>query len=319
MTDQAVSFVTPYWSGREMMTIHLASIRQFCPTAPILVSKMGGDLEEMEAYREDFGIRYWLEECSHYDALLRLLKRCETTFVCVLDHDAVLLSSLDRYLTALTERRYDLVGVEERIREPPGIDWRRFAPTFEGWLRLAPGNVACNIILFNLQDFVVRWGLRGVLGKRHGRSKDHELDYGVGQRLKRHKYLLPYHTARYGLGNLLMDGDVPVVWHQWYGSHQQRLSATELGEMCSGIDERIALVERGERAFLEDYPRLDLSTLTPAWGPDRDVVTDGEAIAQRYPGLFERSVQRARGWWGYGLRGMAARASKRLERWRWLR
>lgn len=46
-----LSFLTPYWSGRAMMRIHLGSIREFHPSSPILVSKRGGEPEEMEAHR----------------------------------------------------------------------------------------------------------------------------------------------------------------------------------------------------------------------------------------------------------------------------
>lgn len=298
-----------------MMTIHLASIRQFYPTAPILVSKRGGGAGEMEAYRARFGIQYWLEECGLLDAHLRLLKRCDTEWVCVVDHDVVLLSSLDPYIEALRRGDYDLLGVEERIREPSGVNWRRLAPEFDGWLRLAPGQVTCNFVVFNVRDFVTRWGLRGVIGARPRCGKDYELDFGIGQRLTRHKYLLPYHTRRYGLANVLMDGDTPVAWHQWYGSHRGRLAGGAEG--TTGAGERAALVERGERAFLNDYPRLDLSELAPAWGPERDVMADGRTIARRRPGLVARSVQRARGWCRLGLPEMAARAASRLERW-WL-
>ena len=41
----------------------------------------------------------------------------------------------------------------------------------------------------------------------------------------RHHYLQPFHAPRYGLGNLLKDGDAPVAWHQWYGSYRTRLAA----------------------------------------------------------------------------------------------
>ena len=113
-----LSFLTPYWSGSEMMRIHLASLRRFYPAAPILVSKRGGDDGEMEAWRREFGIDYQLEECGYTDAYLRLLQRCKTQYVCVLDHDTVLLSGLEPLLQGLRDRRYDLVGIEERIRLP---------------------------------------------------------------------------------------------------------------------------------------------------------------------------------------------------------
>jgi hypothetical protein len=315
----ALSFVTPYAGGREFMTIHLRSIRQFHPTAPILVSKKGGGRDEMEAHREAFGLEYWLEECTYLDALLRLLKRCETEFVCVLDHDTVLLSTLDSYVEGLRANRYDLVGVEERIREPAGAPWQRYAPEFDGWFRLAPGHVDFSLVMFNLHQFVAQWGLRGIVGGRPRATKDYEFIYGVSQHLARHKYLLPYHTGRYGLGNLLVDGDARVAWHQWYASYQSRLPDDAPAGIASGLAERVALIERGQHAFLQDYPRLELSPLEPAWGPGRDVVADGAAIARRRAGAVRRAAQRVRGWWRLGAREMAARGWNRLERLRLLR
>src|SRR3954465_11151202 len=89
--QHALSFVTPYWSGRDQMEAHLDSIGRFHPGAPILVSKRGGDREQMEAFRTAHGIEYWLEDCGYTDALLRLLQRCQTEFYSLSDHDAVLL------------------------------------------------------------------------------------------------------------------------------------------------------------------------------------------------------------------------------------
>lgn len=314
-----LSFLTPYEDGREFMTLHLRSIRQFHPTAPVLVSKKGGGRNEMDAHRDAFGVRYWLEECSYLDAVLRLLNRCETEFVCILDHDTVLLSSLDPYVDGLREQRYDVVGVEERIREPAGAPWQRYAPEFDGWLRLAPGHVDSNFVIFNLRQFVARWGLRGVIGTRPRRTKDYEFTYGVGQRLTRHKYLLPYHTRRYGLGNLLTDGDVAVVWHQWYGSRPSRHPRLTDEGISSGFDERLGMIEQGERAFLEDYPNLDLSDLEPAWGPGRDAVAEGAAIARRRPGRVGRGMHRIRAWWNLSVPELAVRVRTRLQRRRLLR
>ena len=106
-----LSFVTPYWSGAEMMRVHLASIRTFYPDSPILVSKRGDGQAEMEVHRAEFGIQYWLEECGYVDALLRLLARCETEYVCVIEHDTALLSNLDGLLAGLRDDQWDLVGM----------------------------------------------------------------------------------------------------------------------------------------------------------------------------------------------------------------
>lgn len=266
MTGPSLSFLTPYWSGEEMMRVHLTSIRRFHPDARIIVSKKGGGAEEMEGYAREFGVEYRLEECSYTDAYFRLLGRCRTRYVCFLDHDAVLLAPLTPYLEGLEAGAYDLVGVEERIREAPASDWQHHRPGLGGWLRYAPGQVASNVLLFDWERFRRRFGIGGVIGRRTAGALHYEFDYGIGQRLPRHRYLVPYHTARYGLGNLLCDGDRPVAWHQWYGAFRARL-----GTEATRGDDTALMAARGEAAFLTDQPDLDLAGRTPAWGPGEPV------------------------------------------------
>ena len=302
-----LSFLTPYWSGRDMMRIHLASLRQFHPEAPILVSRRGGDEDgEMRCHEREFGVRCWLEDCDYTDAHLRLLERCETRFACILDHDTVLLASLAPLLEGLARGRYDLVGVEERVRFPSGVDWKRAWPDADGWLRFAPGNTASNFLIFDWRAFKSRWGLRGVAGRAAPGMRHFELDYGIGQKLPRHRYLLPYHAPRYGIGNLLKDGDSPIVWHQWYGAYRGRLAEGDAVHK---------LVATGEQAFIEDYPALQLDAAVPAWGPERDVRSEQLSAVPPRTTVRERLTR----WRGYGVRGVASRALARLDRWRRLR
>lgn len=316
-----ISFVTPYWSGQEMMRIHLESIRRFHPQAPILVSRRGGGAEEMETYRREFGVTYWLEEREFPDAYMRLLQRCETEYVCILDHDTVLLTSLDPYLKGLADGRYDMVGVEERIRMPDTI-WKTHWPQWGGWLRFAPGCTAANFMLFNLRAFKSRWGLRGVFGKRPAGTLHYEFDYGIGQKLTRQHLLRPFHARKYGMGNLLADEGVPVAWHQWYGSYRTRLdpdpaAAPDPTQPADSVVYPVA--QAGELAFIADYPKLDFSDLTPAWGPDIDIEVEQLAIERARPPRWRRSVtdfqQRLQRWKSYGVRGFLFRACSRLDLW----
>jgi hypothetical protein len=317
----AISFVTPYLSGPEMMEIHLASIRKFYPFAPILVSKKGGGLEEMEDYRRTFDIRYSLEECAYHDALFRLLERCETDYVCILDHDTVLLSSLDPLLNGLGQGSYDLVGIEERIRTPEWV-WKRLWPEIGGWMRFAPGYMDATFLMFNLRTFQQKWGLRGLVRNRPLDSAPiNELHYGLCEKLSRHEYLMPYHVPKYGMGNLLVFGGTTILWHQWYGSYRARqLDLEPASPETLDPDGKILVpvLERGESAFLADYPNLDFSGLVPAWGPECDVVADSLAFARankRSRTMLSRSIRRVQTWHSYGLRGCWARASARLDRW----
>jgi hypothetical protein len=263
-----VTFLTPYWSGSEMMRIHLLSLRRFHPSAPILVSKRGGGRDELEALRREFGIEYWLEECSYTDAYLRLLERCPTAIACFIDHDAVLLSGLNGLIAGLAEGRYDLVGIEERIRLPETVQaaWG----SNNGWLRFAPGQTASNFLLFDWHAFRSQWGLRGVFGQPTPGARHFDFDYGIGQRLRAHRYLRPFHASRYGMGNLLKDDGEPVLWHQWYGSYRTRLGANDVAER--------AIAEAGEKAFIVDYPNLEFGSVTPAWGPDCDVAAEQQRL-----------------------------------------
>jgi hypothetical protein len=299
MVAPQLSFLTPYWSGAEMMRIHLASIRRFHPDAPILISQRGHDGAEMEACRRDFGVQYWVEDCGYTNAYLRLLQRCQTRFACVLDHDTVLLSPIDSLVAHVADGRAGLVGIEERIRLPRAITSEAW-PGLDGWLRFAPGCTASNFLIFDWQAFASRWGLRGIFGTPQAGARHFDFDYGIGQRLPAHHYLKPYHAARYGLGNLLRDGEAPVLWHQWYGSYRTRLGVVPAEAALT------AIAQAGEQAFLADYPNLDLSALSPAWGPDADVFVP----AARAPGLMSRARQEI----GYTLRALAARVMVGLER-----
>ena len=312
-----LSFLTPYWTGREMMECHLESIRRFYPDAPVLISKRGGGHEEMEALRRTYGVEYEIEECSHPDAVLRLFSRCTTEYVCILDHDVVLLDSLDDFVRAIADDHYDLVGFEERVREPAAMIAAGVAPELNGWLRLAPGCTGVNFLVFNLRAFVARWGLRGVRGRHVPGARHYEYDYGIGQRLTRHHYVRPWHTAKYGMGNLLTDGERHVAWHQWYGAHSRRLTGDvlERGEEA-GIEMRASFVESAEQRFLADFPDLDLTGLTPAWGPDLDAEADLAAAPAAGVSSALQLVRRVRRWPSYGLRGLAERVAMRLDRWR---
>jgi hypothetical protein len=238
-----------------------------------------------------------VEDCNYTSAYLRLLERCETRFACVLDHDTVLLDTLDALIAEVASGRTDLIGVEERIRLPEALAaaW----PDSGGWLRFAPGAVASNVLIFDWQAFRQRWGLRGIFGARVPGARHFDFDYGIGQRLPRHRYLRPYHVARYGLGTLLMDGTRAVAWHQWYGAHRTRLAASASG----GRQREIAAA--GEAAFLHDYPALDLAAPTPAWAPACDVAREQQASPPAPPASRLSGLRYAV---GLEARALAARA-----------
>ena len=117
------------------------------------------------------------------------------------------------------------------------------------------------------------------------------------------------------MGNLLMDGEAGVVWHQWYGSYRERLPDGVPDAVSDGAA-LAAHARCGERAFLADYPDLDFSTLTPAWGPQCDTRAEQLDAERAYPGAVARGMARARRWSTYGAAKAADRILTRLDRWR---
>lgn len=311
-----ITFVTPYWDGREMMRLHLRSFRAFFPTAPILISKTGGGRDEMENLRTTFSVRYWMEDGSYWDALLRLLSRCETEYVCIVDHDTVLFDDLAALLDGLVQGRWDLVGIEERIREAPAIDWRRLCPEEHGWMRLAPGYMDATFLMFNLGAFVRKWGLKGIEPKAPCPA-DFERHYGICEKLTRHKYLLPFHTPNYGIGNLLKDGDSVILWHQWYGAYRTRLTGVQ-ADVDPAAAHLAEIVSAGEKAFLNDYPALNFSDLETAWGPGHDAIGRWHASIAALPPVspMQQVFGRLRRWRSYGIWKFLSHGLRWIER-RW--
>ena len=187
MSDK-ISFLTAYSSGEEMMALHLDSIRHFYPDAPILVSGTRRGAKELERHQRSFRIQYWVDDLSYIKAVKKLFGRCHTKHACIMDHDTVLLANIDHLMEGVEAGRWNLVGVEERIRDP----------FTDAWFRYAPGYMDMSMMLFNAQDFRRRWGWLGVRWQeRPGTTQSCEYHYGICQKLTRHKYLLPYHTKKY--------------------------------------------------------------------------------------------------------------------------
>jgi hypothetical protein len=245
-----ISFLTAYLSGEEMMARHLDSIRRFYPHAPILVSGTQEAANELARHQSLFGIDYWADDSSYVKAIKKLFGRCQTEYACVMDHDTLLLSNIDCLIEGIEAGTWNLVGTEERIRDP--FD--------DSWFRYAPGYMDLSFMLFNIRDFRERWGWLGVRWQERPKTTQNcEYHYGICQKLTRHKYLLPYHTTKYGYGNLLRDGDIDIAWHQWYGSYRKR--ALEGCNLMGGLE----TLRKAEQQVLNDYPSLDFRDLSAAW------------------------------------------------------
>ena len=170
------------------------------------------------------------------------------------------------------------------------------------------------LLMFNWRAFRERWGLAGVRGHRTRGALEYEYDHGIGQRLARHRYLLPFHTATYGMGNVLTHDGIPVLWHQWYGAYRARLQSSEPFQCDTSV--LLEHAARGEAAFIADYPNLDLSSLVPAWGPGFDIAAEQRAVSASAPGSLDRGVARMGDLKRLGIGGLAARVAARFDRWR---
>ncbi len=71
-----------------------------------------------------------------------------------------------------------------------------------------------------------------------------------------------------------------------------------------------AVIEAGERAFVDEYPQLDFGRLSPAWGSDDEAAAElrmFEATPARTTGTLRRSA-------GAHLRAVLAWLAVRAER-----
>ena len=246
-----ISFLTPFLNGNDMMRIHLSSIRKYFPDSPILIMSMHND--GMDDFKKEFNIEYWVDPGKWYvDAMKDLYEKCKTDLICISDHDIVLLDDI-HYLIDGVGKEWDLVGIEERIHHP----WA------DTWMRYAPGYMDMTFMIFNLKEFKDKFGIDKIKfdGDDDGHTT-HEYHYGICQRLSRHKYLLPYHTEKYGMGNLIKDGDKNILWHQWYGSYRVRPITAESDRVYHFGGK--GYLEKAEAEFLKDYPNLELN-LRPAY------------------------------------------------------
>ncbi|MGQ0522459.1 MAG: hypothetical protein ACT4P8_02225, partial [Betaproteobacteria bacterium] len=185
-------------------------------------------------------------------------------------------------------------------------------PNYRGWMRLAPGYMDATFLMFNLRSFGEKWRLNGIRAKQP-HPPDFECHYGICEKLTRHKYLRPHHTRRYGVGNVLKDGETAVLWHQWFGAYRVRLQGPDAAGLPGAAD-LAEVVRTGEEAFLKEYPALDLSELRPAWGPEFDAAAERQRVVAALPGsasLAERVRTRLLRWSGYGIRKFF------LHGWRW--
>lgn len=247
------SVLTPYLSGSYMLQLHLDSFRKFHPNAEILISAFNDEAQDLA---EVYGAKYVAEPLRYFDAVKAMISRATNDIVVICDHDTVLLNSLDKYVDMLASDKVDLVSIEENIKHP----WA------DTWMRYAPGFTDMTFFMYDKRKIPSKWPEfdHRECHRLYPSHTTHEGHYGLCRALQRHFYLRPWHTDKYGMGNLLKDGETDVLWHQWYGSYRVR-PITEKGDRVYKYGGKEYL-KKAEEAFLADYPdKLEFNNIRPAY------------------------------------------------------
>ncbi|KKQ94558.1 hypothetical protein A2865_04690 [Candidatus Woesebacteria bacterium RIFCSPHIGHO2_01_FULL_39_17] len=247
-----ISFVTPYLSGTKWLELHLASIRKFHLHADIVISAPD---ESARKIVERFGGRYFDNNRDYFQAIAFLFETAKHDTIVLSDCDTVLFAKID-YLAAKL-KDFDLVGIEERIRHA----------TKDRWFRFAPGYTDLTFIIFSRAKARANnpsWPHFPPFTPTP-KNQNNEDHYTFCELMSKHYYLRPYTTTKYGLGNLIRDGDKNILWHQWFGSWEKRASFISEREREDNPYKNMAELIAAESRFLADYPQLDFSQVKKAF------------------------------------------------------
>jgi hypothetical protein len=247
-----ISFVTPYLSGTKWLELHLSSIRKFHPHAEIVISAPDNSVKRMV---EQFGGRYFANNTEYWQAVEFLFRTATHDTVVLCDCDTVLFSGVDHLVDKLAD--FDFICIEERIRHAGKNRWFRYAPGFVDWnfFMVSQDNARAKILSWpKLPSYTPS-----------SNNQNNEEHYATCQLLPKHYYLRPYTTTKYGLGNLIRDGDKNILWHQWFGSWEKRASFISEREREDNPYKNMSELIAAESRFLADYPQLDFSQIKKAF------------------------------------------------------
>lgn len=248
-----ISFVTPYLSGTTWLEFHLASIRKYHPDAEIIISAPDNSAKNIV---EKYKGRYFDNNREYFQAIAFLFEAAANDIILLSDCDTVLFSNVDYLAAKLTE--FDLVGIEERIKHAIKDRWFRYAPSYTDltFVIFSKANARARIPTwpkFPEYDF----NNRNLLNQ-----EDH---YRFCELMSKHYYLRPYTTTKYGVGNLIKDGERNILWHQWFGSWEKRPNFISEREREDSPYRNMAELIAAEQRFLNDYPQLDFSSVKQAF------------------------------------------------------
>ncbi len=242
-----ISFVTPYLSGIKWLELHLSSIRKFHPHDEIIISAPDNSAKELV---EKYGGRYFANNTGYDQAIEFLFAAATNDSIFLSDSDTVLFANVDYLADKLAV--FDLIGIEERIRQA----------NKDRWFRYAPGYTDLSITLFSRANAKAKnpdWPKFPPF-QPSPNNQNNEDHYKFCELLPKHYYLRPYTTTKYGLGNLLKDGDKNIAWHQWFGSWEKRPKIVSEVDRDDKPYESMAELVGAENNFFQDYPLLDFST-----------------------------------------------------------
>ncbi len=247
-----ISFITPYLSGKRWLEMHLSSIRKFHPDDEIIICATDNSAKEIV---KKYNGRYFNNNEEYYQAVEFMFSKSSNDTIVLSDNDTVLLSNIKYLADKLS--KFEIIGVEEKIRNPIQKNWHRYAP----------GYMDMTFFMFSKAKFkskIKDWPKIPSFEFSKPNLNNTEPHYSLCEIFPKHYYLLPYHITRYGLGNLVKDGNKQILYHQWYGSWEKRGSF--MSEKNPEINPYPTWDElkSAERRFQTDYPNPDFSKIKRA-------------------------------------------------------
>ena len=246
-----ISFITPFLSGKRMLETHLSSIREFHPNDEILISAMDDSGKDISA---KYNAVYSIDNLDYYNAVWSMVDKASNDTLLICDHDTVFFNNVQYLADKLSN--YDLISIEERIRNPYTNTWERFAPGYADMSFFMVSNS-------NVKSKVPEWPGYPPFDFNKPDNQNMEPHYGLCDALSKHYYLKPFHIDKYKLGNLIRDGNKEICWHQWFGSYDKRgtFFSDKPGAMTP-YDTLQDLIDT-ENLFLDDYPNIEFSEAKP--------------------------------------------------------
>lgn len=207
------TFLITYYAHPELLAICLDSIKKFHPDDKIIVSQQVEPLFDPTVL--DMGYRYELHDMKSTQwaaVATNLMMICQTKYAVFMEHDVLLLKSLNPLIEEVKTGKHDLIGPEEVCA-----------------IRNSPGMIAQNFFIINV-DKMKEEGLSKIWVRNADElkktCKNIESGYGITQTLSNHKFMKMKESG-YGHGTFYDD----YTHHLWYGSYKKRNVSGEVNTL----------------------------------------------------------------------------------------